>query len=595
MLGLNWSNTRVPSLEGAWALLRQGKKQKCWDALSQFFDQHVETIGFYKRVERQLGAMIDEFASRAAPKKPNITERFEHFFLMVLEQFERREEHEITAQLASQYLEARSESEKVATFLASCLIKQAKPNEAAECLEDFFQQHGGSLEFCVAAMQNVNFSHRTENVYIWATRILETNPQHVEAIYKVASYFEDIKQLSSALPLFDFAEVDESADPLVVFMLAISMMNAGDFENAGRILDQALVLNPSFTLLSSAKLANKLASANLKDGVAAGRSLLLSGDRIPDPFYVYQDLIAAIEEKADAYPNAVADLREFKTGLQTRREMDQDRERLYWIDQNRLALGNIRNTPESRFLRRAQPILVSLICPVHRRRDVENLIDQIDHQTWRNAEAMIAVNGGRVTADDIEAVWRAKGVSDITLRIVDCQDLTTISPILNRAIDHSSGSYIARMDADDLYMPDYVADKVLTAQHFRIDLTGNNPHFVYYQARDSLAIGNHQDVLSMRKPGEFNFMTGGTLFFKRSLFDTVRFGHALYNAEDVDFVQRSIGLGFNARYSGPFNYLYTRSGLAENHTWDPIEAYVYSISSHIHLGGKETIEKLVWY
>lgn len=101
--------------------------------------------------------------------------------------------------------------------------------------------------------------------------------------------------------------------------------------------------------------------------------------------------------------------------------------------------------------------LVSILIPVfNAERYLNSAIESVRAQTYRDLE-IIVVNDG--STDGSAAILRDLAADDPRI-VVILQPNGGISSALNRGIAAASGSYIARMDADDLMLPDRIATQV---------------------------------------------------------------------------------------------------------------------------------------
>ena len=100
--------------------------------------------------------------------------------------------------------------------------------------------------------------------------------------------------------------------------------------------------------------------------------------------------------------------------------------------------------------------LVSVIVPAFNSAwCIERTLRSIASQTYPNLE-VIVVNDG--STDGTASVVRSRIAGDARFRLVD-QDNRGLVGARNRGIEEARGDYIAPVDADDLWHPDYVASQ----------------------------------------------------------------------------------------------------------------------------------------
>ena len=105
--------------------------------------------------------------------------------------------------------------------------------------------------------------------------------------------------------------------------------------------------------------------------------------------------------------------------------------------------------------------LVSVIVPAFNSAwCVERTLTSIASQTYSNLE-VIVVNDG--STDATASVARSCLAGDARFRVVD-QDNRGLVGARNRGIGEARGDYIAPVDADDLWHPDYIASQIATLE-----------------------------------------------------------------------------------------------------------------------------------
>jgi hypothetical protein len=137
----------------------------------------------------------------------------------------------------------------------------------------------------------------------------------------------------------------------------------------------------------------------------------------------------------------------------------------------------------------------------------------------------------------------------------------TLAEGLNLALDVAAGDFVAKIDDDDLYGPDYIADGVLAAGITGADIVGKRSHYCYLEALDTLVI---------RYPGnEFRtvgLIQGATILAARRVVEQVRFT-PVRQGTDTIFLKRCVELGFSLLSTDRFNFVYTRRMDPRDHTW----------------------------
>lgn len=103
---------------------------------------------------------------------------------------------------------------------------------------------------------------------------------------------------------------------------------------------------------------------------------------------------------------------------------------------------------------------VSIIMPVYNASEyILEAIESVQRQTFRNWELIIVDEP--TTTDATGQIVRQVAISDSRIRYVVNKEKLGISKSLNAALDIARGEYIARMDADDICLPNRIEEQVL--------------------------------------------------------------------------------------------------------------------------------------
>ena len=205
---------------------------------------------------------------------------------------------------------------------------------------------------------------------------------------------------------------------------------------------------------------------------------------------------------------------------------------------------------------RARP-LVSLICVSHRPHFLDHALANLRRQTYPELEILFVLNGDGFDRAEVEA--RLAGLPRARCLVGGAQ--LTLAHGLNMALDVAAGDYLAKIDDDDDYGPDYIADGVLAAGITGADIVGKRSHYCYLEALDTLVI---------RYPGSENrtvgLVQGATILAARRVVEQVRFT-PVRQGTDTIFLKRCVELGFSLLSTDRFNFVYRRRLDPRDHTW----------------------------
>ena len=195
-------------------------------------------------------------------------------------------------------------------------------------------------------------------------------------------------------------------------------------------------------------------------------------------------------------------------------------------------------------LRACRPPLVSILVATKRPRFLSWILDAVARQTYPNLELVLALHGGSFV--DVDRHIAKLQIPIKAMQVSACEPL---GAVLNAATIEANGTFLAKMDDDDLYGNDHIWDMVLAHEYSKAPLVGKWSEFVYLAASDQTihrSRGSNEDYQGN--------LTGGALLISRRALDRVggwrRTQRSVDSALIGDFVQtchsiyRTHGLGY---------------------------------------------------
>jgi hypothetical protein len=144
---------------------------------------------------------------------------------------------------------------------------------------------------------------------------------------------------------------------------------------------------------------------------------------------------------------------------------------------------------------------VSVVMATRRPDMVEHALAQVARQRGvRELELVLAPHGFEV----------APPPGDLAVRVVPVSEDTVFGDVLNAAVGAAEGEVVLKMDDDDWYSPDFVADLLLARAYSGAELVGAPDDLYYLEDRDL--------TLRLGHPGEVykGFVAGGTMMLGRA-------------------------------------------------------------------------------
>lgn len=130
---------------------------------------------------------------------------------------------------------------------------------------------------------------------------------------------------------------------------------------------------------------------------------------------------------------------------------------------------------------------------------------------------------------------------------------------LREAVSMADGQVFTKMDDDDYYGPEYLADLLRAMRYTGADIVGKQAHYMHVAATDATLLR-----FSEREHRWTDRVMGPTITGRRAVFERVGFSDRT-RGEDTDFLERALGEGASIYSADRFNFIQLRTG---GHTWD---------------------------
>lgn len=229
----------------------------------------------------------------------------------------------------------------------------------------------------------------------------------------------------------------------------------------------------------------------------------------------------------------------------------------------------------------------TFLCPIHRPSDLRNAIHQITRQSWKNAEAIFAINSPAIRGDEIRRCWN----SPMPMRLVDCLGMAPLGKVLNAAMAAASGDIVFKIDADCIYFPVFAADMIRVIHFHKADLATKKSKFRFMAEFGNLDLEMPKKIFQLAGLGEGS--NGSALVFRRELWRSVKFQESFKLYEDAAFTLNAVARGFRHIMADPFNHYTIRAKDASSHSWGVDGMFLSVTRPRILMGGPEAIDRIV--
>lgn len=223
--------------------------------------------------------------------------------------------------------------------------------------------------------------------------------------------------------------------------------------------------------------------------------------------------------------------------------------------------------------------LASIVIPSMRPENQAHVMFQYERQTYPHKELIYVFNGDAVHAPSLPG-----GRHDICLVQVPREYSTGM--VMNAGLHAAKGEYVFRLDDDDLYGDNYVADRMIYFREFPIKALSNSRSFVTFKK------SNEAFLLGVENPIQddtiFSFgntsysilkFTGGSVAMEKSYALYTSYQEQAYAYTDVSILLKGIFFTPCASYIkvDGLNFCILRHDTAE-HTWAASRAEIMQYS-----------------
>lgn len=114
--------------------------------------------------------------------------------------------------------------------------------------------------------------------------------------------------------------------------------------------------------------------------------------------------------------------------------------------------------------------LISILLPCYNAMEyLEEALASLLGQTYQNIE-ILAIDDG--SSDDTLSYLRTQAKADSRIRVIQNEENLGLIDTLNKGIELANGDYIARMDADDISLPNRIEQQLKFIESNNLDLIG---------------------------------------------------------------------------------------------------------------------------
>jgi len=209
------------------------------------------------------------------------------------------------------------------------------------------------------------------------------------------------------------------------------------------------------------------------------------------------------------------------------------------------------------------PPLVSVVMATKRWSFLDRIVANLSRQNHPRIELIFALRDSWSAEKMAELENRLSGLPNVErLKILTFPEAASLGAKLNAAVAEARGAFIAKMDDDDWYFPDYLQDMILTFDFSGADLAGKWSFPVWLESEDKLILRNPGHEHRAGPP----FLAGPTFVARKSWLEKIPFADRS-QGEDTDLIRRTVAAGGKIYSADHFNFIQFRAADTGHHTW----------------------------
>ncbi|WP_420111367.1 glycosyltransferase family 2 protein [Pseudactinotalea sp.] len=211
--------------------------------------------------------------------------------------------------------------------------------------------------------------------------------------------------------------------------------------------------------------------------------------------------------------------------------------------------------------------LVSVVVPSNRPHQMANVFANVGRQR-HPVELVLVLHGIDLDENDLRERANQAGVTRLV--IVPADVSLTLGLCMNLGIEAASGSYVAKVDDDNYYGPEFVGDLVDAVACSGADIVGKWAHFVWLRSSGAVVL-RYPDAEYRRE----RRVQGGSMLFSTDVVRSLRFSD-IPRAVDSDILDRALERGYRIYSADRYNYVSVRGTDVSQHTWQASDASFFT-------------------
>ncbi|WP_426562373.1 glycosyltransferase family protein [Angustibacter sp. McL0619] len=202
---------------------------------------------------------------------------------------------------------------------------------------------------------------------------------------------------------------------------------------------------------------------------------------------------------------------------------------------------------------------ISAVVATNRPQQLENVMSFIGRQVHPDVQLVLVQHGFATADDELARLAHEHGVRDYVALEADAA--LTLGACMNLGVDAADGTFVAKMDDDNLYLEHYLSDLVRAFSFTDAEVVGKWAHLVHLEGSNATLLrfphAEHRYT---------QLVQGGTILTRRETAARLRF-EDLPRRVDTTFLDKVHAGGGTVFSADRFNFVSVRRPDPASHTW----------------------------
>ncbi|WKZ81680.1 MAG: methyltransferase domain-containing protein [Acidimicrobiia bacterium] len=215
---------------------------------------------------------------------------------------------------------------------------------------------------------------------------------------------------------------------------------------------------------------------------------------------------------------------------------------------------------------------ISVLLATRRPGFLDRAISNVERQAGVAIELVLVLHGGGFQDAEVERLTTNR---PFPVKVVRAPATWTFGDCLNAGLAVTTGEFVTKMDDDDWYGAEHLADLLIAHRFSGADIVGKPAAWLHLEATDQTALR------PTWVPERFQrHVAGGTMFMRREVVTRLGFERR-HKSVDVSLYRRARDAGCSMYVTHAFGYVLVRHG---DHTWKVEDGEMLAGTEHLWEG-----------